>query len=200
VTVRKWFDIAGWLACVVYSTIPAFWLMIHPFVARWRLQRRSPYRVLLPLWAAMWIAMALASSAGRQIELYQAGWSWIPAALLFASGLYLYARSSRDFSVRQLGGLPELYAGNREQRLVTEGIRARVRHPIYLAHLCEMVAWSVGTGLAVCWGLTVFALVTGTVMIRLEDAELEKRFGEDYRQYRVSVPALIPRIVKPSQL
>jgi protein-S-isoprenylcysteine O-methyltransferase Ste14 len=124
--------------------------------------------------------------------------------VLFASGLYLYARSSRDFSVTQLYGLPEVHAGNREQRLVTEGIRGSVRHPIYLAHLCEMLAWSVGTGLAVCWGLTVFALVTGTVMIRMEDAELEKRFGEDYRQYRVSVPALIPafirRVVEPSQL
>ena len=28
----------------------------------------------------------------------------------------------------------------RDQRLVTSGIRARVRHPVYLAHLCEMLA------------------------------------------------------------
>ena len=79
-------------------------------------------------------------------------------------------------------------------RLVTTGIRSRVRHPVYLAHLCEMLAWSVGTGLAVCWLLTALAILTGAVMIRMEDAELEKRFGEDSVRYRQSVPAVIPRL------
>jgi protein-S-isoprenylcysteine O-methyltransferase Ste14 len=55
-----------------------------------------------------------------------------------------------------------------------------------------MLAWSLGTGLAVCWALTVLAIVTGAVMITLEDKELEDRFGEQYRQYRSTVPAVIP--------
>jgi protein-S-isoprenylcysteine O-methyltransferase Ste14 len=82
--------------------------------------------------------------------------------------------------------------GHREQRLVTSGIRARVRHPVYLGHLCELLAWSAGSGLVVCYGLTGFAIVTGAIMIRMEDAELEKRFGEEYRAYRQSVPAIVP--------
>ena len=57
-----------------------------------------------------------------------------------------------------------------------------------------MLAWSLGTGLVVCYGLTAFALVTGVVMIRLEDRELEQRFGEEYREYRRTVPAVVPRI------
>jgi hypothetical protein len=44
-----WLQTIAWLACVVHSTIPAFWLMIHPFADRWRARRRSPYRVLLPV-------------------------------------------------------------------------------------------------------------------------------------------------------
>jgi protein-S-isoprenylcysteine O-methyltransferase Ste14 len=32
------------------------------------------------------------------------------------------------------------------------------------------------------------------VMIRMEDAELEKRFGEEYRHYRSTVPAVLPRV------
>jgi protein-S-isoprenylcysteine O-methyltransferase Ste14 len=32
-----------------------------------------------------------------------------------------------------------------------------------------------------------------SVMIRMEDAELEKRFGTPYRIYRESVPAVLPR-------
>jgi protein-S-isoprenylcysteine O-methyltransferase Ste14 len=184
----------GWLACVVYSTIPAFWFMIHPFAERWRARRRSPYRVLVPGWVAMWLVMALITSPWRRVALYQTPWAWIPAVPLFVCGLYLYPRSGKNFSAKQLGGLPEVHGGNREQRLATQGIRARVRHPVYLAHLCEMLAWSLGTGLTVCWGLTAFAMVTGAVMIRMEDAELEKRFGEEYRAYESVVPALLPRL------
>jgi len=191
--VRYWIQTLGWLACVVYSTIPAFWLMIHPFAERWR-ARRSPYRVLVPAWMAMWAVMALATERWRQVILYHTLWTWFPAALLFGAGFYLYFHSRKNFSPKQLGGVSELQAGNPEQRLVTDGIRARVRHPVYLAHLCEMFAWSLGTGLAVCWGLTAFALVTGAVMIRMEEVELEERFGDAYRAYRDSVPAVLPRI------
>src|SRR5580692_10834411 len=156
----------GWIACVIYATIPSFWLLIHPRVEFWRSRPRSPYRILLPAWIAMW--------------------------LLLAVGLILYKFSGSGFSPAQLGGLPELLSDHSQQHLVTTGIRARVRHPVYLGHLCEMLAWSTGTGLTVCWALTAFAVVTGAVMIRLEDNELENRFGEEYCRYRSTVPAVLP--------
>jgi protein-S-isoprenylcysteine O-methyltransferase Ste14 len=191
---RTGLQIVGWLACVVYSTIPLFWLMIHPFAERWRKRRRSPYLVLMPVWMAMWLAEAAITAPWRNATLYSTEWAWIPAALLFSTGLLIYSRSAKTFSAKQLAGLPEVNGRNREQRLITDGIRGRVRHPVYLAHLCEMLAWSVGTGLAVCWALTAFAVTTGFVMIRMEDTELEQRFGDAYRVYRNSVPAVIPRI------
>jgi protein-S-isoprenylcysteine O-methyltransferase Ste14 len=202
--VLHWLQIIGWLVCVLYSTIPAFWLMIHPFAERWRARhrsyRRSPYTVLLPAWMAMWVVVALVTRPWRDLLLYRADWLWGVSALLFVCGLYVYSQSGKNFSAKQLGGLPEVHGGNRDQQLVPDGIRARVRHPVYLAHLCEMLAWSVATGLAVCWGLTAFAVVTGVVMIRLEDAELEKRFGDSYRAYRRSVPAVLPRVWAARQL
>src|SRR3974390_390242 len=191
---RSALQTCGWLACVVYSTIPAFWLIIHPFADRWRARSRSPYLFLVPVWIAMWAAVAFVTEPWRQVALYRADWTWLPAILLFVAGIFLYSRSSRNFGAAQLGGLPEIRAGNRDQRLVTGGIRSRVRHPVYLAHLCEMLTWSIGTGLAVCWCLTAVAMVSGAVMIRMEDAELELRFGDDYREYRRSVPSLFPRL------
>jgi protein-S-isoprenylcysteine O-methyltransferase Ste14 len=190
--------LVGWLACVVYATIPAFWLMIHPFADRWRARdrsvRQSPYAALLPLWVAMWIVGAVATRPWRDIILYRQNWTWVAASLLFGCGVYLYLESAKNFSGRQLAGVPEVHSSETEQFLATGGIRSRVRHPIYLAHLCEMLGWSIGTGLAVCWGLTVLGVVTGAVMIRMEDAELEKRFGKDYLEYRRRVPALLPRL------
>ena len=184
----------GWLACVVYSTIPSFWLMVHPRAHRWRASERSPFRVLVPAWITMWLGMGLLTGPWRSVTLYATGWSWLPAALLFAAGIYLYARAGAHFSWAQLGGLPEVRTGHYDDRLVTTGIRAHVRHPVYLGHLCEMLAWSVGTGLVVCWLLTVFAVVTGAVMIRMEDAELERRFRDEFLIYRAQVPAILPRI------
>lgn len=190
----QWLDLCGWMACVVYSTIPSFWLTIHPRADYWRSRRYSPYLVLLPVWVGMWVVLGLLTSSWRHLAFYTGGWAWIPAGVLFSTGLCVYWRSGKYFSHAQLGGLPEILPNHGGQQLVTWGIRGRVRHPVYLAHLCELLAWSIGTGLVVCYALAAFAAVTGTVMIRFEDEELERRFGEEYRLYRENVPAVMPRI------
>ena len=170
--------------------------MIHPFADRWRNWRRSPFLVLVPVWMLMWIAMALITRLWHLVTIYATPWAWAPAILLFATGILLYVKSAENFTTKQLGGLPEVHGSHPQQRLVTTGIRSRVRHPVYLAHLCEMLAWSTGTGLIVCWALTAFAVMTGAVMIRMEDAELEQRFGDAFRAYRRTVPAVLPRIIR----
>ena len=184
----------GWIVCVVYSTIPLFWLMIHPRAHAWRKSTRSPFRVLVPAWVLMWLGVGALTAPWRHVVLYLTAWSWIPAGILLGVGFWIYRLAGATFSWTQLSGLPELLPGHSEQRLVTIGIRARVRHPLYLGHLCQMLGWSVGTGLVVCWALTGFAVVTGAVMIWMEDAELEKRFGEKYAAYRKRVPAVLPRL------
>src|SRR5436189_150360 len=45
--------LVSWMIGIVYSSIPLFWFAIHPLVQRWRRMRRSPYRILLPLWFAI---------------------------------------------------------------------------------------------------------------------------------------------------
>lgn len=190
----SWLRILGWLACVVYSTIPLFWLMVHPRAQRWRESYRSPFRVLVPAWIVMWIGVAALTGPWRDAAFYSSPYTWIPAVFLFAAGILLYSNAGAHFSWAQLGGLPEVRAGHHDDRLVTTGIRSRVRHPVYLGHLCEMLAWSVGTGLAVCWLLTALAVATGAVMIQLEDAELEQRFGAAFVAYRQRVHAVLPKL------
>ena len=60
----------AWIACVIYSTIPAFWLLIHPRAEFWRAQRLSPYRILLPIWIGMWALVAAITAPWRGILLY----------------------------------------------------------------------------------------------------------------------------------
>ncbi len=195
---RSFLRTLGWMACIVYATIPSFWLLIHPRVDYWRSRRRSPYLVLLPAWMLMWAALAALTARWRFTALYDTPLTWIPALELFALGFGLYIASARHFSGAQLGGVPELLPVQSKQRLVTAGVRSRVRHPVYLGHLCEMLAWSLGTGLVVCYILTIFAIITGAFMIRLEEKELIGRFGAAYREYQQRVPALLPRIGGPA--
>jgi protein-S-isoprenylcysteine O-methyltransferase Ste14 len=145
---------------------------------------------------AGWVVVGLISAPWRQVALYRTAWLWIPAAALFSVGFWIYRKAGLNFSKQQLYGLSELKADNAEQRLVKTGIRARVRHPVYLGHLCEMLAWSLGSGLLVCYALTVLAVLTGAFMLRREDAELQDRFGEEYISYRNQVPAVVPRLFR----
>ena len=188
--------IAGWIACCIYSSIPSFWLVIHPRADRWRerhRERRPVYKILVPMWVGMWVALFLLTCPWRRIVLYHSTWMWLASLAFFAAGVFLYVRARRGFSPLQLSGHHELEPERHEQKLVVDGIRQHVRHPIYLGHLCEMIGWSLGTGMLVCWALTAFAVITGVIMIRLEERELVERFGESYREYQRRVPAIIPR-------
>ena len=91
--------LSGWLACVVYSTIPLFWLMIHPFAKAWR---SAATFALPPADAGMdddVVAMAAITAPWRSTRLYRADWAWVPAALLFSMGL-LVTRARQEPSAR----------------------------------------------------------------------------------------------------
>ena len=189
----------GWLLAIVLSTIPLYWLLVHSRAEYWRSRRGARFRILVSLWMGIWLAVGAITWPWRHVVVVRNAISWLIAAPFFAAGFYLYLRSRASFSFSQLIGRPEIQGEAFEQRLVTSGIRARLRHPVYLGHLCELLGWSLCTGLAVVYLLMGFALITGAIMIRREDAELERRFGEPYRQYRKSTPAVIPRLVLRSE-
>ncbi|HYX54476.1 MAG TPA: isoprenylcysteine carboxylmethyltransferase family protein [Candidatus Limnocylindrales bacterium] len=181
-----------WMAAVIYSSIPLFWFAIHPFAARWRRMKRSPYRVLLPLWAVLIAAEAFLTWPWHSVQVYSSLWGWIPATFLSFYGLVTYKRIFSGFGGHKLSGEAELRREEHEQQLVTTGLHASMRHPIYFAHLCEMAGWTLMSGLAVNYVLLgVSALITFPIMIALEDRELEARFGQSYRDYRSRVPAVI---------
>jgi len=191
---RSVIDLIALLACSVYCTIPLFWLAIHPFIANWRRCGRRAYILILPVWAAFIALSFLLMWPFRLAHLYTNWFPWALAALFFLLGFAIYSAAFKSFHRTQISGLAELEPNRHRQQLITTSIRSRVRHPIYLGHLCEILGWCVGTGLIPLYALAAFAIVTGTLMIALEDRELEARFGDPYRVYRQAVPAVIPRL------
>jgi protein-S-isoprenylcysteine O-methyltransferase Ste14 len=193
-TLRSTIDVLAMAACSVYCTIPLFWLAVHPFVDRWRKHGRRAYKLILPVWAMFIAAAFLLLWPFRFARFYANWWSWIPAACLFCIGFSIYYEAFAGFRREQVSGLAELEPGRHRQELVTTGIRGRVRHPIYLGHLCEVMGWCVGSGLMPLFVRAGLAIVSGALMIKMEDRELESRFGEAYRTYQSAVPAVIPRL------
>jgi protein-S-isoprenylcysteine O-methyltransferase Ste14 len=182
----------AWVMGILYASIPGFWFLVHPFVDYWRARAYSPFRVLLPLWILMWIVLGAVTWNWRLRPLYTTSWAWLAAVPLFLLALSIYARAGREFDARTLVGLTELRSGDHKQALITSGLHARVRHPIYLAHLVSLSAWTLGSGLLVNYTLLFLAIVAGGVMIRLEEREMEQRFGQSFIAYKQRVPAILP--------
>ncbi|MDT8067727.1 MAG: isoprenylcysteine carboxylmethyltransferase family protein [Terriglobia bacterium] len=198
--------ILAWLACGVYATIPIFWLIVHPFADFWRKHFRAPLKVVTPIWILIWILAWGASYPWYQVALVSApyrtaiGWgnsglNWLSLAAIpfWSLTVFIYFGGKRHFSLDQVIGRTELES-DREQRLVTTGLHARIRHPLYFGHLCTMLGWLALAQTRAVLGLLVWAVITGAFMIRAEDAELERRFGKPFHEYRKRVPAVIPRI------
>ena len=180
-----------WMASVLYGSIPLFWFAIHPFADSWRNMRRSPYLFLLPIWTVIIFALGWITLPWRSLRFYSSPWMWIPAALLFWFGLRTYAGIRSGFGSHKLSGEAELRPQEHAQELVTTGLHARMRHPIYVAHLLNLAGWAIGSGLIVSFVLLAFsALFTFPLMVWMEEQELEKRFGQSFREYKARVPLL----------
>ena len=110
---------------------------------------------------------------------------------LMGGAIGLFAMSSRE-----LGRNWSLVARMRSDHdLVRTGPYARVRHPIYLGLLLFLLALGVALGHWVQLLVAVPIYLAGTVIrTKIEDGLLEQQFGEKFRDYRSSTPALIPHL------
>jgi protein-S-isoprenylcysteine O-methyltransferase Ste14 len=115
------------------------------------------------------------------------------AVLLLMSGaIALFATSSRE-----LGRNWSIVARMRsDHELVRTGPYARVRHPIYLGMLLFLLALAVALGHWIQLIIAVPLFLVGTRMrTDAEERLLEENFGESFRDYRQSTPAIFPKIV-----
>lgn len=111
--------------------------------------------------------------------------------LLMGGAIILFAASSSA-----LGRNWSIVARTRtDHELVQSGPYARVRHPIYLGLLLFLLGLATGLGhwLQLVIGLPLY--LAGTeIRTRIEDRLLEQTFGNAFRDYRNSTPALLPRL------
>jgi len=116
-------------------------------------------------------------------------WRAVVSITLFALAALLSWTSSRALA----GQLRVDAALGADHRLVRSGPYALVRNPIYTSMLLVLCATAV---IIAGWKLFVAALllfVIGTeIRVRIEERLLASHFGEEFEDYKRSVPAYIP--------
>ena len=77
-------------------------------------------------------------------------------------------------------------------RLLTDGAFARVRHPVYLAALLFYIFLIVVTLSLISLGMFIGIFVFYNHIATYEEIFLERKFGQEYREYKKKTPKWIP--------
>jgi protein-S-isoprenylcysteine O-methyltransferase Ste14 len=113
---------------------------------------------------------------------------WVVGALLVAAGEWI-----------RMAGIAAAGTATRRrsrdvQRLVTYGVFAWVRNPLYVGNFFIWMGFVTASG--VLWflplGMAIFA-AQYSLIVSYEEGVLESIFGDEYLRYKASVPRWIPR-------
>ena len=94
-----------WLVAIVYATIPAYWLLVHPFVDFW-VALAATVRRVGPLWLLLWTVAGLATWRWLHVFLYRTPLAWIPGGLLILTALAIYYASRHGFTMTRSWAAP----------------------------------------------------------------------------------------------
>lgn len=91
-------------------------------------------------------------------------------------------------------GWRRIHQARKEERLVTEGVYSRMRHPQYtglfiIVYGEGIVHWPTIVSVA-AFPVIVLAY---TLLARKEERQMVEKFGDEYREYQKQVPMFIPR-------
>ncbi len=139
--------------------------------------------VLASLWVDRWLSFPRFSSSwwslGLSIPLLLLGWligGW-PVVAFFRTG-----------------GTPVPF--NPPPRLITNGLYAYIRNPMFLGGFLFLLGLGVLLGsLSLTFIFMPLLIVLYVFYVKaVEEKEMEKKFGQEYLEYKKRVPMFIPRI------
>lgn len=192
-----WERIRYYLALfIVVSWPPAllFWFIIHPFVTFWR--RVGPtitYAILLLVMTVIATRIFQVRNALLAVD-YGTSYPLIAiGVILFAvtSAVFVRVRTQLTFPI--IIGLPELELGQ-EQKLLTEGMFARMRNPRYVAIMLSGLSLALVANYLATYFVWVGFFIGLYGITLLEEKELRVRFGNAYEEYCRRVPRFVPKL------
>jgi protein-S-isoprenylcysteine O-methyltransferase Ste14 len=86
--------------------------------------------------------------------------------------------------VLAVGALIQLKALENVDHLVTTGLFARLRHPMYTGFIFWLLGWSTFHGSMASFAIGLLGIANILYWRRLEDVSLERKYGARYAEYR----------------
>jgi protein-S-isoprenylcysteine O-methyltransferase Ste14 len=184
------------MALMLVTLVPAvllYWLLLHALLPVWR--RAGVAAAQYALWAAVlvaagflfvWRDLWLAVDFGFQPLVVTAGIIFLSGAIVFR----LHVARFLPWSVQL--GLPEIDVHGHPQHLITEGSYAHTRHPRYLQIALALAGWALLANYPAGYVAALLWLPLMLVIVRLEEAELHRRFGGEYHDYCEQVARFWP--------
>jgi protein-S-isoprenylcysteine O-methyltransferase Ste14 len=184
------------VALLLVTLVPAmccYWLLLHGVLPLWKRLGISASQYLL--WAAV-LAVAAYLSTWREVFLVRDfGLQPITTTIgiIFLAGAIVFRlQIERFLTWRVQLGLPEIDPIAHAHALVTEGPYAHTRHPRYLQVFLALAGWAFLANYAAGYVVALLWLPLMLIIVRLEEAELHRRFGAEYSIYRDRVGRFWP--------
>ncbi|PWH15941.1 MAG: hypothetical protein DDG60_04965 [Anaerolineae bacterium] len=114
------------------------------------------------------------------------------SALVQGAAFFALLAGVMQTGLFEFAGLTQLAGLEAPAQLVTDGLYAHVRHPLYTAGLVFLWAWPEMTvnRLAVWIVFTLYLLIGA----HFEERKLLKEFGVEYAAYQARTPMFLPRL------
>ena len=185
-----------WLALGEVTMMPGallYWFSIHPFVRFWR-------GVGVRVTVALHILMIFVVGCGMYLlrgRLLAVEYGTNPLLIAISvpvliASFVLKRALARHLKVRILIGMPELAGESSTQRMLCEGIYARIRHPRYLEVFLALIFFALFTNYLASYVFLAASVPALLAIIHIEERELRDRFGEEYVRYCARVPRFWP--------
>ena len=194
---------------VVALTISAYWLRVGAMVVRARRKQhhdvgvipersaeRALWLILVPViacWCALpWLGLThvrgtfAVPAFARDTPAYAAV-RWLAAAaavLCLVLTIQCWRRMGRDW---------RMDISDRNTSLITDGLFARVRHPIYAFSIALMIATAIVLPSVPMLVVALAHVVLMNVKARSEEAHLARMHGDAYRRYVERTGRFVPR-------
>ncbi len=183
------------MALAMWPLIPIFFIPLHLKTEFWRKVGLLTYPILLVPWfIAAYLIVAYQSLLLGNMFMIPVFLRIVGLVSLIA-GLLLHTWTAKLLGLKELIGYAEIRpAEEYKYQLITSGPFSVVRHPTYLAHSLLLLGvflltGYLGTGLLVVLDF----LISYFLITRLEERELNQRFGEKYQEYKREMPRFFPR-------
>jgi len=143
----------------------------------------SPPRLLPPHYFLLALLVIFGLGWWGSGSLLPDPWPWLGVIPVLA-GLWLAIAGARQFARAETNIVPF----TESTTLVTDGVFAYTRNPMYLGMVLVLAGAALLTNVAVAWLVVVgFAVFIQQRFIRHEERLMEETFGDEYRAYKARV-------------